>query len=103
MSGTHWESRIILTFRGFGSPEMVWIYTLSLDTFHGCFKLRAAVRAYRDQVVPLHAMHGNYVAMGDPLIFRYTDGRPDGKGILRLVTDPVATVSIISVTFLQTD
>lgn len=71
---------------------MVWIYTLSLDTFHGCFKPRAAVRAYRDQVVPLHVMQGDYIAMGDPLILWYTDGRAQGKGILKLMTAPIAAV-----------
>ncbi|KIP11576.1 hypothetical protein PHLGIDRAFT_63566 [Phlebiopsis gigantea 11061_1 CR5-6] len=85
-----------------GNPDMVWIYTLSLDTFHGCFKPRAAVRAYRSQVVPLHVMHGDYIAMGDPLILWYTDGRAEGKGILKFMTDPTGSESnkILAVKFI---
>lgn len=81
---------------------MVWIYTLSLDTFHGWFKPRAAVRAYRSQVVPLHVMHGDYIAMGDPLILWYPDGRAEGKAILKFMTDPAGVVSHSHPTLLET-
>lgn len=73
---------------------MATVYTLSLDTFHGCFKPRYALRAARNQVVPLHLMHGDDLIVGDPMVFWYTkgSGQPTGQ-TTKLFNNPVYEVS----------
>ncbi|KAF9807094.1 hypothetical protein IEO21_08384 [Rhodonia placenta] len=50
----------------------VELCALSLDTFHGCFHMRAKLRGHRANILPLHVCHGDYVIFGDPLIAWFT-------------------------------
>ncbi|KAI0687901.1 hypothetical protein BC835DRAFT_1285891 [Cytidiella melzeri] len=68
-------------------PEYTWVYTLSLDTFHGAFKARSAMRGLRDQMYPLHLMHGDFVVMGDPFLVWNSKGPGGSWSIARLMND----------------
>jgi hypothetical protein len=78
------------------SSEIMWIYTLSLDTFHGVFKTRSAIRGSRDKMVPVHALHGDYIIMGDPLLVWYTKSL-DHKSALTIMKNDAHIVRDFSV------
>lgn len=70
------------------SIQLAWLYTLSLDTFHGTFKPRSAMRGLRQHMTPAHFMHGDYVVMGDPLLVWYAAGSPGTtKAVTRMINE----------------
>ncbi|KAI0916415.1 hypothetical protein AcW1_008854 [Taiwanofungus camphoratus] len=47
---------------------VVDVCALGLDKFHGRFVLMTRLKGNRNNVLPLHAMRGEYVLFGDPLV-----------------------------------
>lgn len=80
----------------------VEICALALDKFHGRFKIHAKLRGHRNNIHPLHVMHGDYVLFGDPLFAWFCSGPMEAKNIGRFQdamignSDRILTVRIVN-------
>ena len=68
------------------SAERANIYVLTLDTFHGTLRPRTLMRGQHEHMSYIHAMYGDFIVMGDPLLVWNTLG-PQATSITKLRND----------------
>ena len=68
------------------SPGVVECRSLSFDKFHGRFYCKSELRAQRQDIMPLHLLHNDYLVFGDPMHVCFlsapTTVKPLGKASL---------------------
>ncbi len=62
--------------------NIVSVNTLSLDAFHGKFTCHVSRKGLYGQITPLHAMHGDHLAMGETVCVFYHFGKKGNRAPL---------------------
>ncbi|KAI0085102.1 hypothetical protein BDY19DRAFT_897406 [Irpex rosettiformis] len=67
-------------------PDSANVFVMALDTFHGTLIPRTLMRGQREHISQIHAMYGDFIVMGDPLLVWNTLG-PQATSIAKLRND----------------